>query len=176
MKVLNVGGGSRILPPHFDGWEQVLLDADPAVKPDICSSMTEYESTTTQEYDAIYCSHSLEHIYAHEVQQVLDEFISALKSGGFVEIHVPNLRNLMQTMLQSNLDINDVWYRAGDVPITFHDVLYGWSAAMEKRNLFYAHKCGFTRLSLQTALIDAGFSNVQVQEQGANLYARATCQ
>ena len=184
MKVLNVGGGaSRYLPPHFDGWEQVLLDADPDCKPDICCDAKDIQNHVEQgTYDAVYCSHALEHFYAHDVPLVLKGMLYAMSPSvgelrtSKIEIHVPNLRNLMQTMLQSNLDINDVWYRAGDNPITFHDVLYGWSAAMGKGNLFYAHKCGFTRLSLQTALEKAGFSGVQVQEQGANLMARATCQ
>ena len=86
-----------------------------------------------------------------------------------MEIHVPNLINLMKEMMRNNLDINDVWYRAGSFPITFHDVLYGWGQAMRNGNIYYAHKCGFTPLSLYEAVKNAGFKEVGVADQGSNL-------
>ena len=173
--MLNVGGGaSRYLPPEYDGWEQDLLDIDPAVKPDICCDALELVDKHEHQcrYDAVYCSHNLEHFYAHEVQQVLAGFKKVLQSG-FVDISVPNVKGLMQTMLQGNLDVNDVFYRTGQgAPITFHDVLYGWSQAMSQGNLFYAHKCGFTAISLHKALSDAGFKNIQIVETNNNLTAK----
>jgi hypothetical protein len=172
MIVLNVGGGpTRSLPSEYDGWKQHLLDIDPSVNPDVCCDAKEMGNLAPEDYDAVYCSHNLEHFYAHDVPVVLSGFMHVLKSGGFVHISVPNIKNLMQSMLAGNLDINDVWYRAGDNPITFHDVLYGWSAAMNKGNLFYSHKCGFTPLSLSKALNDAGFDKVRVLDQGANITA-----
>ena len=176
MKVLNVGGGaSRCLPPEYDGWEQDLLDIDPAVNPDICCDALELvnEDLHAGKYEAVYCSHNLEHFYAHQVLTVLFGFKAALKEGGFVDISVPNVKGLMQAMLQGNLDINDVWYRTGQgQPITFHDVLYGWSQAMSQGNLYYAHKCGFTAISLHKALSDAGFKNIVITETQSNLTAK----
>ena len=176
MIVLNVGGGpSRNLPPEYAGWEQHLLDIDPAVDPDICcDARVLADQVTAEKYDAIYCSHNMEHYYAYDVPRVLAGFRSVLKVGGFVDISVPDVRALMQAMLASNLDINDVWYRTGDgLPITFHDVLYGWGVQVASGNHYYAHKCGFTRISLAKAVQDAGFSDVQVAEGGGNLRAKA---
>jgi len=176
--VLNVGGGpSRILPERYNGWHQDLLDIDPDVNPDICVDALKLKDLELQyKYDAIYNSHCLEHFYKHEVQTVLKGFLHALKDAGFVEIHVPNLLNLFQEILGRGLDVDDVWYRAGGpngAPISFHDVLYGWNHAMSNGNIFYSHKCGFTAVSLNKELVNAGFGSVYVQEQGANLMAIA---
>jgi hypothetical protein len=174
MRVLNVGGGSRNLPERYNGWDQVLLDIDPAVNPDVCCDALEMHKLPANEYDAVYCSHTVEHFYQHDVPTVLAGFLHVLKDTGFADIAVPNLSHLFKSLMVSNLDINDVWYRTGQgLPITFHDVLYGWSQAMQKGNLFYAHKCGFTAHSLGTVLANVGFKSVQVAEQDANLFAFA---
>ena len=172
MLVLNVGGGpTRQLPPQYHGWTQLLLDIDSSVKPDICMDARKLGEYKGPKVDGIYCSHNLEHYHEHEVREVLAGFMHVLKENGTVEIHVPNIRELMKRMLADNLDITDVWYRAGDVPIRFHDVLYGWSAQVSIGNAYYAHKCGFTRLSLFDALTDAGFTSVSVNEAGGDLHA-----
>lgn len=177
MIVLNVGGGpSRNLPPEYDGWEQHLLDIDPNVNPDICCDARELVNQDfADKYDAIYCSHNLEHYYQYEVPKVLAGFMHVLKSGGIAEIQVPNLTHLMQEFLSRNHDINDVWYRAGDqakMPITFHDVLYGWGGQLKEGNHYYAHKCGFTPLSLCDAVHKAGFVELGCVVQGANIFVK----
>jgi ubiquinone/menaquinone biosynthesis C-methylase UbiE len=175
MIVLNVGGGaSRYLPSHYDGWKQVLLDIDPDVSPDIVCDAKELKTLDAGQFDVVYCSHNLEHFYQADVPKVLDGFMHVLKSGGSVDINVPNMKNLIQSIMSNNLDINDVWYRTGEgVPITFHDVMYGWGAKIAEGNIYYSHKCGFTSLSLGEALNKAGFKQIQVYEQGSNLMARA---
>ena len=44
---------------------------------------------------------------------------------------------------------------------------------MSQGNEYYAHKCGFTALSLFKELSNAGFKEIQIQEQGPNLSAIA---
>lgn len=173
MIVLNVGGGSRNLPSNYDGWDQHLLDIDPATNPDICCDGKELvNKQKIRAYDAVYCSHNLEHYYWHDVPTVLMGFYTHLAEGGVVEIHVPNIKNLMQSI--GSLDLQDVWYRLGDgTPITYHDVLYGWNKAMAAGNEFYAHKCGFTQISLRDVLEKAGFKRVNVVDAGPNLIALA---
>ena len=156
---------------------QDLLDIDGAVSPDLLCNLLDMPKLypgKLNHYDAVYCSHNLEHYYAHEVPKVLHIFMSALKDGGSVEISVPNVKDLMRAMLATNLDIGDVWYRVGDAPITFHDVLYGYGPEMAGGNIYYAHKCGFTGLSLWNALARAGFENVTVADEGMNLRGRGT--
>lgn len=175
MRVLNVGGGSRTLPADYDGWEQMLLDIDPSTKPDFCFDAREIKARMEAGfYDAVYCSHTLEHFYRHEVPVVLEGFLHVLKPGGFAEVSVPDVRRLMNELISRNHDIDDVFYRAEhDMPITFHDVLYGWGFQVSKGNVFYAHKCGFTALSLATAMEKVGFAPVYQSLHDSNIYMKA---
>lgn len=171
-KVLNVGGGSaRILPARYEGWEQVLLDIDRNVKPDVCCDALEMRKLPGKIYDAVYCSHTVEHFYRHDVNRLLRGFGHVLKPTGFVDIAVPNLKNLIESVNGHELD--DIWYESPSGPISFHDVLYGHGRYMASGNLYYAHKCGFTKASLAKELFSAGFSHVAVLEQESNLVAYA---
>ena len=172
MIVLNVGGGSsRDLPSAFKGWDQHLLDIDPAVNPDICLDAKEMRSIKAR-YDAVYCSHNLEHFYRHEVPVVLDGFVHVLRPSGFAQIAVPDVEAVMRAMLDGGHDIESTWYMAS-ASVSFHDVLYGWNKAMAGGNLFYAHKCGFTEKSLTKALKAAKFKSVFVAKDGYSLHAYA---
>jgi predicted SAM-dependent methyltransferase len=175
MIVLNVGGGpTRSLPACFDGWEQHLLDIDPAVNPDILCDALEMHTLPAAYYDAVHCSHNLEHFYAHDVPRVLAGFLHVLKPGGEAHIAVPNMQGLFDAMRDRNLDIGDVWYRTTTgMAITFHDVMYGWGPVMAEGNLFYAHKCGFTATTLSARLREAGFVDLVVWWDSYNLHARA---
>lgn len=173
MKVLNVGGGaSRVLPEQYAGWEQHLLDIDPNVNPDVCCDAKLMINLEAGEYDAVYCSHNLEHFYRHDVPTVLGGFAHVLKPGGFVDIHVPNIMQVLRDLLDRGLDLSDVYYRTTEGnAIHFHDVLYGWNAAMANGNEFYSHKCGFSGLMLHAALVAAGFQKCSVAAVGSNLHA-----
>lgn len=178
MRVLNVGGGYKpTLPPAYDGWKQDVLDIDPDTQPDVCCDAREMLTLPPQTYDAVFCSHTLEHFYKHDVPKVLAGFRHVLKADGVAHISVPNLPSAFAAMRASNLDLHDIWYRTStNAPITFHDTFYGWDHAMSHGNLFYAHKCGFTMLSLGEALIKAGFKHVRVAEDQYNLVAKASNQ
>ncbi len=151
----------------------MLLDVDPATEPDILLDAREIAALDSDPYDAVYCSHCLEHFYKHDVPKVLKGFLHVLKDEGCVELYVPNLTHLFHELQERCHDISDVWYRVGSQPITFHDALYGWDVAMTNGNLHYAHKCGFTAMSLSGALYQAGFGTAWVKEEGINLHAFA---
>lgn len=167
--VLNVGGGpSRNLPPYYDNWEQHLLDIDKNVNPDICCDARELQIQDV--YDAVYTSHTLEHFYKHEIPLILSNIYNCLKNEGTLEIHVPDIKDLISRIGTSSLDIHDVYYRLSDGnPITYHDVLYGWNYAMSNGNLYYAHKCGFTPISLYNNLAVAGFKDITIQTNNGNI-------
>jgi hypothetical protein len=159
-KVLNVGGNNKLiaLPPQYQGWEHVLLDIDPRVRPDVVCDARHLTGLRGAEYDAVYCSHNLEHYYRHEVPKVLDGFRHVLKAEGFAHIAVPDLRELMGTVVERNLDIDDFLYQSPEGPITVQDVIYGFGVEIQQSgNDFYAHKTGFTESSLMATLRAAGF-------------------
>lgn len=160
-KVLNVGGNSKqiALPPQYADWEHVLLDIDPSGKPDIICDARKLDTLEPAQFDAVYCSHNLEHYYRHEVNQVLQGFLHVLKADGFIHIRVPDIKAVMKAVVERDLDLEDVLYQAAVGPIMVLDVLYGWSRKIEESgDAFFAHKTGFTQKSLIATLNRAGFS------------------
>lgn len=174
-KVLNVGGGaSRDVPLIFKGWDQDVLDIDPMVQPDIVCDAKDMRKLRGQTYDAVYCSHNLEHFYRHEVPTVLQGFVHVLKADGFTYIVVPDIKSVLEALVRGNHDITDTAYISPGGPISFHDIIYGWGKQMSKGNLYYAHKTGFTEKTLTTALRSAKFAKVlTATDDLGNLFAFA---
>jgi len=162
-KVLNVGGNSKEipLPPEYAGFDHLLLDIDPKGAPDIVCDARELATLEGGVFDAVYCSHNLEHYYRHDVPRVLSGFQHMLKDGGFAHIRVPDINEVMRLTVERGLDIDDVLYTSPSGPIMVLDVLYGYAAQIERSGQdFYAHKTGFTQKSLLSALERAGFSRI----------------
>lgn len=152
-RVLHVGCGSsdlRRLPQSFqDGWVEVRLDIDPRATPDIVGSITHMNEVASASMDAVFCSHNLEHIYAHEVPVALAEFRRVLKDTGFAMIVVPDISSAAKAIVERGLDAKV--YESPGGPITPFDMLYGHSG-MVRDSAFMAHKCGFTQATLKAAL------------------------
>lgn len=162
-KVLNVGGNSKRIgiPSQYRGWQHVLLDIDPRGKPDIVCDARQLLQLSHGQYDAVYCSHNLEHYYRHDAIKVLFGFVHVLKADGFAHIRVPDMGELMRTVAQRNLDIDDFLYQSSAGPITVRDVIYGYGIEIERSgNDFFSHKTGFTQKSLCAMLSSCGFSHV----------------
>lgn len=175
-KVLNVGGNNKEipLPPHYAGFEHVLLDIDPARGPDVVCDARKLTTLAASQFDAIYCSHNLEHYYRHDVPRVLAGFLHVLKPGGFAQIQVPDIQAVMRDTVQRGLDVEDVLYQSPAGPITVADVVYGWGLEIERSgNDFFAHKNGFTEKSLLKALTQAGFTKTYLAQAGFELGALA---
>jgi len=159
-KVLNVGGNNKQipLPPHFAEFEHFLLDIDPKGEPDIVCDARDLTSLESGLFDAVYCSHNLEHYYRHDVAKVLAGFLHVLKDDGFAHIRVPDINEVMRVTVARGLDIDDVLYQSAAGPIMVLDVLYGYGVEIEESGQdFYAHKTGFTQKSLLAALRRSGF-------------------
>jgi SAM-dependent methyltransferase len=166
-RVLNVGGGSKQIPipGHYHGWQHLLLDIDSRGSPDIVCDARKLASLPAGQFDAVYCSHNLEHYYPHDCNKVLTGFLHVLKEDGFAEIRVPDIQVVMQRVVQSGMDIGDVLYESPSGPITPHDVVYGFGKEIERSGQdFYAHKNGFTPKRLRNALEQAGYAAVFVFE------------
>ncbi len=61
-------------------------------------------------------------------------------------------------------------------PIAPMDILFGWREAMVRGQLYMAHRCGFTRKTLQMTLRQDGFASVAIlrEKNSLALYAVAT--
>ena len=160
--ILHVGPGHRHngakLPAAFQGsdWQELRLDIDPANEPDIVGSMLDMAAVADASVDAIYSAHNIEHVYAHEVPQVLKEFLRVLKPEGFLVVTCPDLQSVCQLVAEDKL--GDAAYQSPAGPITPLDILYGHGAALAAGHLYMAHKTGFTLKTLTQALHAAGFA------------------
>lgn len=86
-------------------------------------------------------------------------FIHVLKPDGFVSISVPDMNEVMRTVVEKNLDIDDELYQVPAGSILVRDVIYGWGLEIERSGCdFFAHKTGFTVKSLTHILLEMGFS------------------
>jgi SAM-dependent methyltransferase len=175
-RVLNVGGGSKqiAIPDHYSGWDHVLLDIAPSPDADIVQDARNLAQLESGQFDAVYCSHNLEHYFRHDAVKVLAGFMHVLKPDGFAEIRVPDMKAVIAHMVESGMDLDDVLYTSPGGPISAHDVFYGWGKQIESSGVdFYAHKCGFTAKSLGGILTDAGFTRVGLSESGTGFEIRA---
>lgn len=176
-KVLHVGCGpynpdSLHLLFRGPDWQEIRLDIDPGVNPDIKASLTDMAAVATDSVDALYSSHNLEHLYPHEVSVGLKEFLRVLKPEGFALITVPDLLPVAEAITQDRLD--DPLYQSPAGPITPLDMLYGHRDSMARGNLFMAHKTGFTAKTLANEIIRAGFSWVKTaKDTSFSLWAKA---
>ncbi len=160
-KFLHVGcGNKKKSQTPFTGleWEEVRLDIDPTSSPDVVGSITDMSKIKDNQFDAIYSSHNIEHIYAHEVPIAFKEFKRVLKEEGFLILTCPDLKSICSLIAEDK--IVDVIGETPLGPITPLDVLYGHRNSLYKGNNYMAHKCGFTENLLVGTLKKCGFDNV----------------
>jgi hypothetical protein len=158
--VLNVGGGSKDIPipDRYRDWRHDLLDIDPRSGADVCHDARQLSDLPPATYDAVYCSHNLEHYFRHEAIQVVRGFCHVLTDDGFAEVVVPDLLSLMETVVKNGLDVEDTVYTSPAGPIRVVDVVYGYQPDIEQSgNDFFAHRNGFSVKSLVNLMREAGF-------------------
>lgn len=165
MRVLNVGGHSKSIsiPTQYDGMEHVLLDIDPLVNPDVLWDARRLTELEPGQYDCVYSSHNLEHFTLDEVPEVLRGCLHVLKNGGIMQVRVPDILAVMQTVVEKGMDLTDTLYESGLGPIRVIDVLYGLpleKLADTSQRHWFMHKTGFSLKTLAHALIGAGFTAV----------------
>jgi SAM-dependent methyltransferase len=152
------------------GWKTVRLDIDPGVNPDLVGSITDLERICSpKSFDAIFSSHSIEHLFAHEVLPALRGFHKVLKTDGFVLINCPDLETVIAQILKHGLDSELYSSPAG--PIAGLDILFGHTQSIARGNPYMAHKTGFTASRLGNVLFQAGFSKVVVNRTEWDLWA-----
>ena len=157
-RILHAGCGGEHLPDWLAG-EEVRLDIDPECGPDIVASLTDMGEIGS--FDAIYCSHTLEHLYPHHVPLALDEFLRVLRHGGVAIVIVPDLEAVRPT--------EEVLYESRVGPIAGLDLFYGYRPWLQD-NPYMAHHTGFVADTLWAALAAVGFQNIRTERMsGWNL-------
>ena len=156
-------------------WNELRLDIDENVNPDIVGTMLDMSAVKDGSVDAVFSSHNIEHLYPHEVPVALAEFMRVLKDDGFVIITCPDLQSVCALIAEDKL--TEAAYISPAGPIAPLDILYGHRPPMALGNLYMAHRCGFTEKVLTATLQVSEFATVASMRRGHpyyDLYAVAT--
>jgi ubiquinone/menaquinone biosynthesis C-methylase UbiE len=165
------------MPPGFRGpeWREIRYDINPSEAPDIQGSITDMSAVATGSVDALYNSHVIEHLNAHEVPVALREFHRVLTSDGFVVLTCPDLQSVAEQVASGKL--LEPAYQSPAGPISAIDILYGFRPSLAAGNLFMAHRYGFTAASLSEHFGAAGFARtITARSKTYDLWAIATKQ
>ena len=175
-RVLNAGSGlafparMREFLPASD-YEEIRLDIDPSVKPDLVGSFCDMRALAPDaSYDALWSSHSLEHLHEHEALAALAEFRRVLRPDGFAIVTCPDIAAAAR--LLETQDIEAVVYQSSAGPVRILDILYGHSPSISSGHGHMAHRTGFTAARLGRLAAQAGFAETRVIEgDGFDLWA-----
>lgn len=167
--VLNAGSGASAMSVASvftpERWSEFRLDIDPRTGPDIVGSFVDMRNIVADgRFDALFCSHALEHLQAHEVIPALREFLRVLKPDGFALTACPDLAAVARQLLDHGAE--SIAYHSPVGPIRPIDMLYGHAQSIADGRPAMAHKTGFTAQRLARMALAAGFAEVRVIEGG----------
>ena len=114
---LNIGGGKG--HPKVDGWLITDLRSSADINLDITKSKLPYEDEAVS---VIFTSHTLEHIYPHQLKFVLSEFYRVLKpEKGLLRIGVPDINLAIRAYMSQDYG----FFRTSEVSVFDKDVPIG---------------------------------------------------
>lgn len=137
-------------PEKRAGWFNV--DTNPAVEPDLVSSVDALPSIADRTVDCIEANHLFEHLTHDQAHSALAEWARVLKPGGELYLELPDfdacVRMLGRYKDERGFDLGMIG-------------IYGWPPAIAAEGLPQVHKWGWTRATLVAALQRAGFERVE---------------
>lgn len=174
LTVLHVGCGSKEasgLHEAFCGpnWNELRLDVDPTVEPDVVASITDMAPVGDASVEAVFSSHNLEHLEAHEVPRALAEFLRVLRPGGMLLVTLPDIQAVARLVAEGQLE--EPVYQSPAGPVAPLDILYGFRPFLALGAQAMAHRTGFTLESLRQHLAAAGFDEEKLWSENLNLWA-----
>ncbi len=174
--VLNVGGFSKEipLPTRYAGYEHVLLDiSNLHGETNIVMDARKLIlwANALPKFDAVYCSHNLEHYYLEDASLVMQGMFAVLKPGGSIELRVPDIQLVCEKLAAGASLYDETESGSG---VVWHDCIYGNTLERMRQGEEWAHKTGFTETTLRTLLEGTGFVECQfAQGKGYELAALA---
>lgn len=164
--VLNAGAGPQRpgrLHAGFRGWpwQEIAIDVDAATRPDRVGSVADMRDLFEDEsFDAVWSSHSIEHLRPDEARASVAEFHRVLKPDGFALVTCPDLEAICALLVEHGPD--HVAYISPAGPITVHDMIFGHTPSIIEGREAMGHRTGFTCDSLAGVALAAGFAEVRV--------------
>ena len=173
-RLLNAGSGpaTGTAGPAFDpsAWTEVRLDIDPSTAPDLVGTISDMRGVVDDgSFDAIWCSHCIEHLHDHEVLPALREFRRILNDRGFAILSCPNLDAVAKLVVSE--DVESVAYLSPAGPVRLLDMIFGHSPSIEAGHIHMAHKTGFTVDRLGRLAVNAGFDARVLEGENYDLWA-----
>jgi predicted SAM-dependent methyltransferase len=161
-KFLHVGCGGARKEHTTKGfntafWQEIHFDIDPKASPEILGSIVDMSAIADASVAAIFSSHNIEHVYPHEVGQVLSEFLRILSEDGFVILTCPDLQSVCKLIAKDKL--LESLYQSPAGPE------YGHRASIAAGNHYMAHKCGFTWTTLSKLFSECRFQKLYRRQQ-----------
>jgi hypothetical protein len=90
-----------------------------------------------------------------------------LREDGFVCVIVPDLQIVAQYVAADRL--HETLYDSPAGPVTPHDILFGFGAAIASGRTSMAHRCGFTPTMLQRCFGELTYGEVLLRRRSAEL-------
>lgn len=163
MVKLNVGGGKG--HPKLTDWIVVDIRESADVAMDITKEKLPYEDNSV---DLLFCSHTLEHIYRHDLTFVLDEFYRVLKDKtGILRISVPDIEKACRHYALGDTSFfrkSTIAAYEEEVPIG--GLLANWFYSFRDDNLGNGHVHCFDFRYLKGWLEQSGFTSVKKMKFG----------
>jgi SAM-dependent methyltransferase len=141
-----------------DAWEEIRMDDNAEVHPDIQADMLHMDSVASGSFDAAFTAYSLERMYPHEVLPALRNLHRVLTEDGYLVVHCADLRSACALIAGDKL--LEPAYESPAGPVAPLDILYGFRPALAAGYTRHANKCGFTARALTGTLAQAGFGSV----------------
>jgi SAM-dependent methyltransferase len=176
-RFLNAGSGPPVRAMHaaFDPvlWTEVRIDIDPSTTPDLIGSIADMQGVVEDaSFDAVWCSHCIEHLHDHEVLPALREFKRILNDEGFAILGCPNFEAVARIAVSE--DIESVAYLSPAGPVRLLDMVFGHSPSIKDGSVHMAHRTGFTVDRLGRLAAKAGFEARVLEGENYDLWAALT--
>jgi predicted SAM-dependent methyltransferase len=164
--LVNLGAGPKgqtWVPDYFKDWREFRVDIDPAVSPDLLADMTDLSAIESGSVDAVWTSHCLEHLFAHQVAKAISEAYRILSDDGFLCLIVPDLQAIGEYLVNDKL--HEVVYESPAGPIIAHDIIYGFGPYLSQGIFKMSHHCGFTPTLLLQRLQESPFAEIVMRRR-----------
>jgi len=164
--LVNLGSGRKgqsRLPAMFTEWREFRVDVDPNSAPDLLSDITDLSAIKSGSADAVWSAHCIEHLYLHQVRKAFEEAYRILADDGFLCVIVPDLQTIASQVAADRL--HETVYQSPAGPITAHDMIFGYGAALAQGHTNMAHNCGFTPALLAQKLQEVPFAQIVLRRR-----------
>lgn len=99
IRILDVGAGRNVFPARQQD-EVISIDFDEDTRQTIKCDFTKEWPFNQFEFDLIYASHVIEHLYPQDRDQLLSNMYKSLKANGILFIRVPHRSSIQATGLE----------------------------------------------------------------------------